>query len=96
MGRERKKTTTNGQNVESQSEILQSIGSFYENLYFSNGRNKEEIDSYLQQIDIVNTRSGHKKNKLEKMPAGDEYEKIIRSLKHNRSPGFDVIPIEYY
>ena len=86
----------NGNNVESQSEILQSIGSFYEKLYLSNDRSKEEIDSYLRHIDIVNTLSDHEKDELEKMPTSDEYSKIIKSMKHNRSPGFDGLPIEYY
>ena len=82
--------------VDNQVDIIKNIGVFYETLYTSNKVSRHQIDEYLSNINIENIVSDEDKHELDKMPREIECRNVMMSMKDNRAPGYDGIPIEYY
>ena len=82
--------------IENQTDILKSIGEFYDKLYTSKNPCQRDIDTYLELVDIENRISEADKKELGCKPNPTEIEIVINAMKSNRAPGYDGLPIEYY
>ena len=82
--------------VRTNKEILSEIGKFYSNLYTSKNIELNKIENYLSDVTELPTLSEQQKVQLEKPLSKDEFSKIIKILKPNKSPGYDGIPNEFY
>ena len=67
---------------------------FYEKLLQSEGWNKDEANKLMKNIDITLTEE--QKEMCDKEICEDEATKAVKSLKIEKSPGFDGIPNEFY
>ena len=79
----------------SNSEILQEICNFYENLYTSKPTNDEKIPIYIEKVDCpkLNTQD---KEMCYKLPTLDEWKDAVLNMKNNKSPGLDGLLSEFY
>lgn len=80
-----------------QKKILEEIHSFYQNLYTENhctDQNKT-IEDFLNSIETPSVNEDDR-HFLEKPFSKQELYTTICSMKHNKSPGFDGLPVEFY
>ena len=78
--------------------ILKEIHDFYENLY-SNSQNQNSSDDNFQDLfNKINIPklTDSEKELLEKPLSKQEIVDVIKSMKTNKAPGFDGLPIEFY
>lgn len=78
--------------------ILQEIQSFYSKLYSECDRdvqNENSNDTIFSNLDIPQLSEGEK-HYLENPLSRNEIFDVIKSMKMNKSPGFDGFPIEFY
>ena len=80
-----------------QREILHRIHSFYEDLYTENtdSEQHDSIKSFLTSIESPQVTEDDN-FLLEKPISKQELFDTIQSMKHNKSPGLDGFPIEFY
>ena len=81
----------------SQQQILQQIHSFYQKLYteFNGTDQNKTIDEFLNSIETPILSEDYK-HFLEAPISKQEIYDIICSMKHNKSPGLDGLPVEFY
>ena len=86
---------TNGKTSSYNSEILQEMCNFYENLYTSKSTNDEKNANYIEKVDCpkLNTQD---KEFCDKLPTLDECKDAVLNMKNNKSPGLDGLPSEFY
>ena len=77
-------------------DILKAAADFYEKLYSSKYIKQTDISSYLDNVNIVSKLTEVEKTSIEGKIKICECEKVIHSLKQNKSPGLDGIPSEFY
>ncbi len=82
--------------MNSQSGIIQAIGSYYEKLYSHNDNNRQDMNEYLNEISIDNKISDEDRTMLGKMPSESECHNVLTNMKDNKAPGFDGLPSEFY
>ena len=92
-----KKLVTNENiHVNTNNDILGEMCNFYENLYTSKNINDNDIDNYLQSIDIEKTLNDEEKLFCDKFPSLEECTDAVMNLKPNKSPGLDGLTNEFY
>ena len=104
LGLEKKRQTNNviqslkvGQKVVyKDDELLSAAADFYDQLYKSRNIADEVIDEYLSKIDVPVTLSDDENEILGSKIRYKECCKVVENLKHNKSPGLDGIPAEFY
>lgn len=87
--KEKKKVVTDPQ------QILREVKRFYEDLYKSNCINPEHVHDYVF-LQEVNELSQDEKQKCEGLMNLSECKKAVFSMKRNKAPGMDGLPIEFY
>ena len=90
------KLIVRGKSLNENQEILNALSSYYENLYSSNYIAINEIDQYLKNIKLINSVSDKDKEHCDRTPTIDELAEAVYSMKLNKSPGLDGIPVEFY
>ena len=89
-------TKDDGTEMTSDEDILQEARIFYHNLYSSSNPNERDIDSFLDQLPAIPTLSQEDMLLCEDEITENECLYAIKSLRSNKSPGLDGIPIEFY
>ena len=89
----------NGNLILDQTSILNEIHDFYCNLY-SNQDGDQTLhdvarDTFFNSLDIPKLNDDEK-NALEEPLSKPELFDVIRSIKTNKTPGYDGLPIEFY
>ena len=69
--------------------------SFYENLYSTNNISPSDIDTYLKNNNIK-CLSKNVKDRCDLFPTLEECRETVMNMKHNKSPGIDGLPTEFY
>ncbi len=82
--------------MNSQSGIIQAIGSYYEKLYRHSYIDRHDMNEYLNEISIDNKISDEDRTMLGKMPSESECHNVLTNMKDNKAPGFDGLPSESY
>ena len=81
--------------VTEQQQILREVKRFYEDLYKSNCIDSKHIYDYIFS-QVVTTLSQDEKQKCEGLMNLAECKKAVLSMKRNKTPGTDGLPIEFY
>ena len=87
--------THEGMNVDNDCEIIGEMCKFYAKLYTSKEISDENIDAYLENIN-VSIIDQKDKELCENFPAIEECKDAVMNLKNNKSPGLDGLPGEFY
>ena len=69
---------------------------FYETLYSSNHVCDDNIDTYLDSVNGICNLRNDEKDMCDLFPSIQECKNAVMDMKHNKSPGLDGIPNEYY
>ena len=87
----------NNKEATNNEDILKCTADFYTSLYKSNSPKTEDIQTYLNNIDLEKKLSEENKKKCEGNITYDECTHIVyHKLKLNKSPGYDGLPSEFY
>ena len=81
--------------VTDQLKLLEEINSFYQNLYKKQNEDFDAIEDFLDSIDIPQLEVLDK-DFLEAPLSKQELYDVVTSMKHNKSPGLDGLPVEFY
>lgn len=68
---------------------------FYENLYDTKNVSDLDIENFLESNNNK-TLSTSAKDNCDKFPTLDECKDTVMSIKSNKSPGLDGLPVEFY
>lgn len=68
---------------------------FYQSLYASKNIDNKIIDDYLSEINVPVIGEDNKRM-LDKFPTFEECTEAVNSMKHDKSPGLDGLPSEFY
>ena len=84
--------------ISDQKAIITELHTFYQSLYSSKSfpENKNNIASFLDNLDDMPLLSDDSKNKLNRPITKAEVLTSLKSLNLNRSPGYDGLPAEFY
>jgi mannosylglycoprotein endo-beta-mannosidase len=90
----------NGQIITDQKGIMENINSFYQNLYSENNINFDNnvfdtFDEFLNSIDIPKLPEASK-DLLDQPICKNELGSTLVSMKQNKTPGYDGLPLELY
>ena len=87
----------NGKNiVYSDKEILEEAAQFYEKLYTSKNINVDNIDQYLNNVNIKTKLNADEKRICDERLSENEIFSAVKKLKDNKSPGNDGLTPEFY
>ena len=75
---------------------MSMLSDFYKTLYKSKNIEDENIETYLDSVQLDNILTNEQREILEKEPTMEEIRRAIKQIKENKSPGIDGIPIELY
>ena len=78
-----------------QEEISKHVVSFYQNLFLSRRPAKREIENYLNACEL-DTIDADLSSELDHDITLDELSSVVKSLKNNKSPGWDGLTNEFY
>ncbi len=87
---------TNGNLHTRDNEILKECALFYENLFSSKKVTQEDIDEYLQEVEIPNVLNTSQKTMCDEYITEKEIKKVVDNLKIGKSPGCDGLTTEFY
>ena len=83
--------------VNKTEDLLDVVTNYYEDLFTSKNVENDEIDRYLQTINIPYKLSKLEAQNCEQIITEEEYLNVIQNnMKNNKSPGYDGIPVEFY
>lgn len=85
----------NNETLTTDDDILGEMCCFYEELYRSKNISSSEIENYLQNSNIMRL-SENVKNTCDQFPNLEECRDTVMNMKHNKSPGLDGLPVEFY
>ena len=85
----------NNDTLSTDDDILGEMCSFYEELYRSKNISSSDIENYLQNSNIM-CLSENVKNTCDQFPNLEECRDSVMNMKHNKSPGLDGLPVEFY
>ncbi len=88
--------TVKGDTVREKSAVLRELNSYYSSLYSSRNPLQSDIDTYLDAVQLEKVLTEHDKRLCEGLLANDECKAAIGSMKSNKSPGSDGLPVEFY
>ena len=88
--------SNDGKCVKSDDEILGEMCLFYETLYSSNHVCDDNIDTYLDSVNGICNLRNDEKDMCDLFPSIQECKNAVMDMKHNKSPGLDGIPNEFY
>lgn len=91
-----KLTKDDGTVITSDEEILCEARGFYHNLYTSTDPDQTDINSFLDHLPNIPKLQDNDKMFCEGMITDNECLYAIKSLRINKSPGLDGLPIEFY
>lgn len=75
--------------------IMKCLYTFYNSLYTSKHIPDNYIDNYLFDIDCQSSTIEKQKN-CDKTPCIEEWNKALKNIKDNKSPGQDGLQVEFY
>ena len=85
----------NDEVVSDQLKLLEEINTFYQHLYKKQNEDFDAIEGFLDSIDIPQL-DVLDKDFLEAPLSKQELYDVVTSMKHNKSPGLDGLPVEFY
>ena len=91
----RELTNENNDFLNTDEEILGEMCNFYEKLYDTQNINNSDIENYLRDTNIK-CLTDNIKDKCDQFPTLDECKETVMDMKHNKSPGLDGLPAEFY
>ena len=86
----------NERQYNSDKDILNHCASFYSNLYKSNNPKQDHIDNYLSELQQLPFLSEEDQAICEGKVNVLECEEALKSMKNNKSPGYDGLTVEFY
>ena len=92
------KINSNGNNIQDPREILNELEKFYRNLYSSKVSIRDQInnmDRFLNN-NLINKLTEEQKILCEGNITLVELKEVLKNMKHDKSPGIDGIPVEFY
>ena len=84
-----------GECLLTQDKITDYAVNYYQNIYSSTYPKAEQISDYIQQSSI-NSIPDSLSSTLDEQVTLEELETVIKSLKNNKSPGWDGLTAEFY
>ena len=91
----RELTNENSDFLNTDEEILGEMCNFYEKLFDTQNINNSDIENYLRDTNIK-CLTDNIKDKCDQFPTLDECKETVMDMKHNKSPGLDGLPAEFY
>lgn len=91
-----RKVTEQTKSVYNDNDILNEICSFYDKLYESKHIDDNEIQNYLNEVNIEQKLDENGRLFCDEMFTLQECKEAVMNLKDNKSPGMDGIPNEFY
>ena len=88
----------NDEVIAGQSDVIKEIHLYFNNLYSLNcvsTGNSNDFESFLGNLDIPKLSDDHKQI-LDQPISKSELYNTLTSMKHNKTPGFDGLPCEFY
>ena len=86
----------NGEVTSNQSEVMKEIHSYFQRLYSSNHQvDSNDFDSFLRNLNIPKLSENHKQM-LDQPVSKNKLYNTLLSMNHDKSPGFDGLPTEFY
>lgn len=85
-----------GDKLNSDEDILEECMGFYKTLYDTTQPSKDNMQKYLDEINIEYTLSENEKDNCEGMVTKGECKLALNKMKLNKSPGLDGLPVEFY
>ena len=81
--------------ISTQSEVLQEVVNFYQNLYTSKHVKEDDLNNYFENVHVP-FLSEKDKEMCEGKLTPFECKKAVFSMAKNKSPGLDGLPLEFY
>ncbi len=78
------------------SEILKATSEFYKNLFTSRNIDPVKINKYLDETNFENKLTEKQKQECDNEISEEEFNKVIKNLKNEKSPGCDGLTPEFY
>ncbi len=86
----------NGEIVSNQSDVMKEIHSYFHGLYTSQlHHNSNDMLSFLETLDNPKLSDSQKQDLESPISKSELYNTLI-SMKHNKTPGLDGLPVEFY
>ena len=76
-------------------DLLCAAGTFYNELYISEKPTVDDINTFLDRVNLP-VLTQEKQNICEGIISKQEWEEARKTIKSNKSPGGDGLPIEFY
>ena len=78
------------------SEILKATADFYKTLFTTKNIDPEKINKYLDETNFENKLTDKQKQECDNEISEIEFDKVIKNLKNEKSPGCDGLTPEFY
>jgi len=91
-----KKLRSEDKEIDTINEIIEEVVRFYSELYKSKNIEESEMEEYLSKTVLDNTLDECDRELCEGVLDVRECTQAIKSMKKNKSPGSDGLPIEFY
>ena len=88
--------TSNGNFIHKDSDIMNELAKYYENLFTSNKVSHDKIEQYFSDINVDVKLSCTEKLVCETPIIDTELAEVVNRLKTNKSPGLDGLTPEFY
>ena len=100
-GRQLQKTITRlyndkGEIIKNQDDLLLRQKQFYEEIYATKNPTMENINQYLESVQLESIISNEDSSKCEGLITENECFKAVKNMKSNKSPGSDGLTVEFY
>ena len=79
----------NGNFVHTDSDIINELAKYYENLFKSNKASNDKIEQYFSDINLMVKLKDTEKLMCETPISENEFSDVVNNLKINKSPGLD-------
>lgn len=90
-----RRLTIGNREVTDSKGIQREIARFYSNLYQSTNIQMEEVEQYMQDVEVPIMKKG-KREECDTSITKEELRSVVNKLKPNKSPGSDGLPGEFY
>jgi hypothetical protein len=86
----------NNKYISKTSDIINAMCNFHENLYSSQNISDDEINEYLESVELENEISDDDIQFCEEFPSLEECTEAVQALKLNKAPELDGLTNEFY
>ena len=82
--------------IKNETQILDAIENYFNNLYMSvDSTTQEDYDEYIQDLSLPRL-SDEERDNMEGLLTYEECKKVLETFQKDKSPGEDVFTVEFY